>query len=356
MARDLLIGTYTQRLPDVDGHAEGVLSARFDGSAVTDVSVAARVPNPSWVAVSADGAYVYAVEETSPDGGVCAFARAADGTLRPLGRVSSGGASPAHLTLHPSGRLLATGTYGSGTVSVFALAADGALGERTAFVQHEGHGPDPVRQEGPHVHQLVIDPVTGDLIVVDLGIGEVRWYALSPAGELRLRPEATVVVGAAGPRHLAFHPDGRHAFLVNELASTLDLLRRDGDRFECVQTVGTRGPSASGGDNLPAAVCVTSDGRTVLVSNRGDDTIAVYAFEPPVSASGSASPALELLEVVEVGGRAPRALLITPEGDRVLAACQDSDEVVVFAFDAAARTLVRLGSSPAPTPVCLVVT
>ncbi|GAA4137829.1 lactonase family protein [Leifsonia shinshuensis] len=347
MAHDLLIGTYTQRLPHVDGHAEGVLSARFDGTAVGDVAVAARVPNPSWVAVSVDGSRVYAVEETGPDGGVSAFARSADGSLRPLGRVSSGGDSPAHLALHPSGRFLLTGTYVGGNVSVFALDAGGALGERTAFVQHEGRGPDAVRQEAPHVHQLGMDPVTGAVVVVDLGIGEVRWYALSDAGELTLRPEATVAVGAEGPRHLAYHPDGRHILLLNELGSTLEVLRREGDRFERVSSVGTRGPAAdASAANLTAAVRLTADGRTVLATNRGDDTIAVFAFD--ASTSG-----LELVEVVPVGGRAPRDLVLSPEGDRVLAACQDSDEVVVFAFDPATRALRRLGSSPVPTPVCL---
>ena len=345
MANDLLIGTYTQRLPHVDGHADGVLSARFDGTAVVDVAVAARVPNPSWVAVSADGSHVYAVEETGPDGGVSAFSRLPDGTLRPLGRVSSGGDSPAHLALHPSGRFLLTGTYVGGTVSVFELLEDGAIGARTAFVQHEGHGPDPARQEAPHVHQLSVDPQTGDVVVVDLGLGEVRWYGLSPSGALTLRPEATVAVGAAGPRHLAYHPDGRHILLLNELDSTLDVLRREGDRFEVVASAGTRGPSAAGA-NQTAAVRVTADGRTVLVTNRGDDTIGVFAFDAP-------SAALELVSVVPAGGRAPRDLVIFPDGDRVLAACQDSDEVSVFAFDAGTRELRLLGVSAVPTPVCL---
>lgn len=347
MTSELLIGTYTQRLPHVDGHAEGLLAARFDGSAVTGVAVAARMPNPSWVALSPDGRTVYAVEETGPDGGIRAFAREVDGTLRSLGRASSGGEAPAHLAVHPSGRFLLTGTYVGGTVSVFALAADGSLGERTAFVQHEGHGPDPARQESPHVHQLVVDPVTGDVVVVDLGLGEVRWYALSEVGELTLRPEATVEVGASGPRHLAFHPDGRHILLLNELDSTLEVLRREGARFERVAVVGSRGPDAAATTkNLPAAVRVTADGRTVLVTNRGDDTIGVFTFD-------AAASALSLVEVVPVGGRAPRDLVVSPRGDRVLAACQDSDEVVVFAFDAATRSLRRLSASPVPTPVCL---
>ncbi|WP_431246201.1 lactonase family protein [Leifsonia xyli] len=343
MPRELLIGTYTENLPHVDGHAEGVLSARFNGTSVTDVRVAARVTNPSWVASAPGGRTVYAVSETEPDGRVVAYARSEDGTLTELNSVSSGGASPAHLVVHPALPLLVTGTYGSGTVSVYALAADGSLGARTAFVQHEGRGPDPSRQEGPHVHQLSIDPQTGDVVVVDLGLGEVRWYALSERGELELRAEATVVIGSAGPRHLAFHPDGTHAVLVNELDSSIDVLRRDGTRFVRAHSTTTRADGATG-DNAPAAVCITDSGTTVLASNRGDDTIAVFAFDP-------ASSLLTLVASVPVGGRSPRDLVITPEGDRVLAACQDSDEVTVFAFDDAARSLTPLGASPVPTPV-----
>jgi len=354
MTRHLLIGTYTERLPFVDGHSDGLLSARFDGTAVTEVALAAEaaVPvgaagpaNPSWVAVAPDGAAAYAVSETEPDGAVVAFARAEDGTLTELGSVSSGGASPAHLVVHPFRPLLITGTYGSGTVSVFALNEDGSIGERTAFVQHEGRGPEPSRQDAPHVHQLNVDPVSGDVVVVDLGLGEVRWYALSDDGRLSLRPEATVVLGSAGPRHLAFLPDGRHVVVVNELDSSIDVLRRDGDRFVRAQSTTTRADGARG-DNAPAAVCVSASGTTVLASNRGDDTIAVFAFDPEASR-------LTLVASIPVGGRTPRDLVIAPDGARVLAACQDSDAVTVFAFDEASRTLTPLGASAVPTPVCL---
>jgi len=343
MTRELLIGTYTEHLPHVDGHAEGVLSSRFDGTGLSEPTVAARVQNPSWLAVA--GQAVYAVSETEPDGRVVAFARSADGVLTELGSASSGGPSPAHLVVHPSRPLLVTGTYGGGTVSVYALRADGSLGERTAFVEHHGGGPDPERQEGPHVHQLSIDPVTGDVVAVDLGLGEVRWYALTDDGELTLRPDATVVLGSAGPRHLAFDADGRHAVLVNELDSSVDVLRREGDRFVRVQSTTTRGEDAEG-DNAPAAVCISASGRTVLVSNRGDDTIAVFAFDRDASR-------LALVDVVPVGGRTPRDLVIAPDGDRVLAACQDSDEVAVFAFDDEARTLRPLTRASIPTPVRL---
>ncbi|WP_041766842.1 lactonase family protein [Leifsonia xyli] len=350
MVHQLLIGTYTESLPHVDGHAEGLLAATFDGAAVSPAGVAAFLENPSWIAVGPGARTVYAVEETGPDGSVTAFSREGGGALLPSGRESAGGSSPAHLAVHPSGRFLLVGSYGSGTVSVWSLDAEGMPLERTAFVQHEGSGPDPERQEGPHVHQLSVDPVTGDLVVVDLGLGEVRWYAFSEEGCLTLRPEATVVTGGAGPRHLAFHPDGGHAFLVNELESTVAVLRRGADgRFRLAGAASTRAPGADG-PNFPAAVRVTGDGRTVLVSNRGDDTIAVFAFD-------GAESRLRLATFAPAGGRSPPPpdLVLTPEGDRVLVSCQDSDRVTVFAFDPETRALTWLSDNAVPTPVCVVV-
>ncbi|WP_314147985.1 lactonase family protein [uncultured Leifsonia sp.] len=345
MDHRLLIGTYTERLPHVDGIAPGLLSATFDGTRLSEARLEVPLRNPSWLAVAPGGGHVYAVEETGPDGAVATI-ELRDGGLYPRGVDSAGGDSPAHVVVHPSGRFLLTGTYGSGTVSVYAIAADGTLGERTAFVQHEGHGPDPARQDAPHVHQLSVDPVTGDVVVVDLGLGEVRWYALSEDGALALRPEATVVTGASGPRHLAFHPDGRHALLVNELDSTLDVLRRDGDRFVRAHSVSTRSPGADG-PNLSAAVRVSADGGTVLVTNRGDDTVAVFAFD-------AAASRVAFVSAVPAGGATPRDLVLSPEGDRVLVACQDGRQVTVFAFDPAGRVLTPLSANPVPTPVCLV--
>ena len=345
MTRQLLIGTYTEILPHVSGSARGILQADFDGTTVRDARLVGECTNPSWVTASTDGTRVYAVRETEPDGAVEAFARGADGALTLLSSASSGGATPAHLALHPSGRYLVAGTYGGGSVSVFALAADGSLGARTAFVQHEGNGPNASRQEGPHVHQLSFDPVTGDLVVVDLGLGDVRWYAFGDDGTLTLRADATIVLGSSGPRHLAFAPDARHAFVVNELDSTVAVLRRAGDRFEVASSASTRADGGSGA-NSPAAVRVAEDGRTVFVSNRGDDTIAVLAFDEQTAT-------LALVDVISTAGRAPRDLVVAPGGSRILVANQDSSDVSVFAYDPDSRALTHLSTTPVPTPVSL---
>ncbi|WP_460633063.1 lactonase family protein [Leifsonia lichenia] len=357
MTRQLLIGTYTEILPHVSGRARGILQAEFDDTTVRDARVVAELANPSWVTATADGSRVYAVSETEPEGAIVALAARggaagggaaggdAAGVLVELSSESSGGAAPAHLALEPSERFLATGTYGGGSISVFALADDGSLAARTAFVQHEGSGPDADRQESPHVHQLSFDPSTGDLVVVDLGLGDVRWYAFGDDGSLTLRPEATIVLGAAGPRHIVFAPDARHAFVVNELDSTVDVLRRDAGRFVVASSTSTRPEDASGA-NSPAAVRVTDDGRTVFVTNRGDDTIAVFAFDQP-------SATLTLVDAVPTQGRTPRDLVVAPGGSRVLTANQDSGDVSVFAFDPETRALTHLSTAPVPTPVSL---
>lgn len=349
MIRDLLIGTYTESLPHVDGRGGGVLGAGFDGHAVHEPALAAAAINPSWVTATSDGSRVYAASETVPDGAVAAFARDASGGLAPLGLCSSGGAAPAHLTLDPSERFLIVGNYGGGSISVFALTESGALGERAAFVQHEGSGSSLDRQAEPHVHQLSFDPVTGNLVVVDLGLGAVLFYAFGSDGSLVELPEERVIIGAAGPRHLAFHPDGEYAFLANELDSTLTLLRRSGRGFEVVSSASTR-PMDASGPNHPAAVRTSDDGRTVFVTNRGDDTVAVFAFE---AADDGVAAELTLVTSVATQGATPRDLVVAPGGDRVLVANQDGGSVAVFSFDAQSRRLVFLSLTAAPTPVCL---
>jgi 6-phosphogluconolactonase len=360
MVSELLIGTYTQSLPHVDGKADGILSARLDGHDLVDVALAAKVANPSWVTATTDGSRVYAAIETEPVGAVAAFSRSTDGVLTPLGQVTAGGAAPANLTLDPSERFVVVGTYGGGSFSVYRVGDDGSLGERAAFVQHEGSGPDESRQEGPHVHQLSFDPITGDLVVVDLGLGEIRFYAFGADGSVALRPEATVSSGAAGPRHLAFHPSGAYAFVANELHSTVDVLRRDGDRFVLVGSASTR-PADASGENAPAAVRVSGSGSTVFVTNRGDDTVAVLGFAAGADAGaagaglGAVAPvsALSLVATIPSRGAGPRDLVLSPEGDRVLVANQDGGIVAVFSWDESTRTMELLSVAEVPTPVCL---
>jgi 6-phosphogluconolactonase len=351
---ELIVGTYTERLPHVDGQAEGIGSCTFADGAIGPVRVLARTRNPSFVVLSADGRHLYAVNETvefsgQPGGGVTAFARdPGSGELSLLNSCSSGGVEPAHLELDPSGRFLLVANYRSGSVAVFRKAADGSIGPRTDFVQHEGSSVDPVRQTGPHAHMIMFDPVTNDVLVPDLGLDAVLCYTLSGEGKLTEHPNRRIrTEPGAGPRHLAFHPDGAHLLLVNELDNTVLALRRAGDGFETAAVASTL-PAGFAGHSQAAAIRISPSGRTVLVSNRGEDsdTIALFRFD-----AGQGS--LELAGLVPSSGREPREMIFAGGGQFVIVADQDTDALVVMEFSEDPPRLRQLSTAKVPTPVCL---
>lgn len=352
MPRSLLIGTYTEKLPHVDGKADGILTADFEDGVVGSSRVAATVRNPSWLTTTADGQVLYSVVETvefegQKGGGVAAYARDPHtGILTPLNTASSAGTEPAHLELDPSGRFLLVANYRTGSVAVFVLEHDGSLGNMVDHVQHEGSSVHPVRQTGPHAHQILFDPVTGHVIVPDLGMDAVLFYTLDDSGHLReLEASRIEVTPGAGPRHLAFHPDQRHLLLLNELDNTLVVLRREGTGFTTTDLKSTL-PADFKGHNQTSAVRVSASGNLVFASNRGLDSIAVFAFDAD---SGTA----ELKAVEPTRGLEPRDFIETPDGSLLLVANQDSDTIVTFAIDASVPSLTYVSTAAAPTPVCL---
>lgn len=355
----LIIGTYTEQLPHVRGKADGVLAASFDPAdgRIGPVAPLATARNPSYLAVSASGENAYAVHETldfagEPGGGITAYARdPGSGCLTALNARPTRGQSPCHVALDRSGRFALAANYGqgAGSVTVHRLEPDGRLGDLTDHVTHTGSGPDPVRQATAHAHMVASDPVTGDILAADLGADAVLVYALGDDGRLRPRAAARLAAApGAGPRHLAFHPDGGHLFVANELDSTVCALRREGDRFVLTSRASTRPAGADGdGANLAAAIRVSPSGRHVLVSNRGDDSLAVLRFDPETSA-------LSLVSVMPGTGECPRDVTVAPDGRHVIVAAQDGDRLTSYAFDDQAGALRPLHSVTAPTPVCLV--
>ena len=203
---ELIIGTYTERLPHVDGQAEGILSCRYEDGTIGPVRVLAPTRNPSFLVVSPDGGRLYAVNETvefegQPGGGVTAFARdPRTGDLSLLNTRPSGGVEPAHLELNPSGRFLLVANYRSGSVAVFELGPDGSIGPMTDHVQHQGSSVHPIRQSGPHAHMIMFDPGNGNVLVPDLGVDAILCYELSDEGKLVERPRQRIETAAgAGP-------------------------------------------------------------------------------------------------------------------------------------------------------------
>jgi 6-phosphogluconolactonase len=335
--RPLYVGTYTS----ADGGGAGIALASYDPATgrITGSGTLTGVPDPSYLAVHPDGRTLYAVDERA-DGAVTAV-RLAD--RRILGTRSTGGAGPCHLSVHPSGRWLLSASYGSGSVAVHPLDASGAPGERTALVTHTSPPPGP-GQQGPHAHQFVTSPDGGHVLAVDLGTDTVYSYRLDPArGTLTEVARAHARPGA-GPRHLAFHPGGRYAYLANEVDDTVAVCAYDPGSGRL--TIGEPQSTGSGGGvNYPAQFVVTADGGYAFLANRGHNSLARYAVE-----AGGAR--LRLLGTVPVGGDFPRQIALSPDGGLLFAANQRSGTVTVFHVDPAGGEL-RSAGEPFASPVAV---
>jgi 6-phosphogluconolactonase len=347
----LVIGTYTEELPHVLGRASGIGIALAENGVLGPLAESAYLKNPSWLGTDSTGRRMYAVSETAefegqPTGGVASFEFDGKGVPVLLNVVSSGGREPAHLAVDPSGRYLVVANYGSGSVAVFELGASGDVGERIQLVQHTGGTAGSARQEAPHPHQVIFDPVTGDAMVTDLGLDAVFVYELGSDGHLTERASARIrLESGAGARHIAFHPSGRYLFVVGELTSTLATYVRSGSQFSRTDLTSTL-PEGFRGHNQAAAVRVSASGRFVFASNRGHDSVAMFRFD-------ESAGALALVHVVPSAGKTPRDMVQSPVGEHLLVANQDSDTIVTFAIDEEAATLTKVSEARALTPVCL---
>lgn len=337
----VFIGTYTETMPHVRGVAGGILVGDYDDGAITALrTVPAR--NPSWLVVSPTHVYAVAEAGGGDEGQVCVFARA-EKSLEHVQTVPSGGREPAHLALDPSGRFLVVANYADGVLVVLALSGNGLVERAAHRVQLEGRSAHPVRQSGPHPHQALFDPISGDLLVTDLGTDAVVRYGFGSDGSLAELARIRVAPGS-GPRHAAFHPDGEHLLVLNELASTIAVFRREGAEFVAESLVSTLPPDA-GAVSFASALAITADGERVYASNREHASIAVFAW------TGSA---LSPLQYEPTRGRMPRGFTLASDQRFLLVGNQDSDTVVTFARDASGL-LVYAGITDAPTPVCVVV-
>jgi 6-phosphogluconolactonase len=351
------IGTYTRRESFVDGKAEGIYIYHLDpGSG--ELTYAATVTgesmvNPSFLTVSPDRRFLYAVNEISGDKGthgtVSAFAVDPEtGGLRYLNQQSTHGLAPCYVHVEPEGGYCLVANYETGNLGVLPIRPDGRLGEATDVVQFSGSGPNPERQAGPHAHMVLSDPAGDYILAVDLGTDRLMAFRLDRERSALVPAETpwTQLSPGSGPRHLAFLPDGSFAYVINELQSTITALRYGRGAFEAIQTLSTL-PADFTGQNLGAAIKVAPYGRFLYASNRGHNSIAIYTIDPQTGQ-------LTLVGHEPTQGVGPRDFTIHPSGALLLAANQDSDTVVTFRIHPESGVLRATGHVAAvPTPVCL---
>jgi 6-phosphogluconolactonase len=337
--------------------ADGILVCRLhpETGALERLGAVRGLYNPSFLALHPSGRFLYAVERKVDQpgletGAVTAFAvDPAGGALRLLNRQPSYGASPCHVSVHPSGRYVFAANFQSGHVAALPIAPDGSVGAATGVVQHERRGPLP-SQAGPHAHFILSDPAGAFVLACDLGVDKVFVYRLDNGGRLMPNdPPHVALPPGSGPRHLAFHPNGRLVYVINQIASTLTVCAYDAARgaLDPLQTLSTLADGYAG-QHSAAHVLVHPSGRFVYGSNRGPDTVAVFAVD---AASGRLRP----VQHVATQGKSPRNFAIDPAGTLLLAANERSDTIVAFRIDPDTGRLTPTGATtPAPSPTCLV--
>ncbi len=348
----LFVGTYTEK------ESKGIYAYSFDAasSELTPLGVAAETTNPSFLTIDPTSRYLYAVNEVqtykgASSGAVSAFAiNHHTGKLSLLNQVASRGADPCYIAFDKNGKYALVANYTGGSVAVFPVQADGHIGDASAFIQQQGSSVNKERQEGPHAHWIETTSDNRFTVAVDLGLDELLVYRFDArTGSLTANdPPYAKLDPGAGPRHLAFHPNGKFAYVVNELQSSITAFTYDGSRgaLHKLTTVTTL-PKGFAGSNDTAEIKVHPNGKFLFASNRGHDSIAVFSID-------SRTGALTLVDHVPTQGKTPRNFEIDPTGKLLFVANQDTDSIVVFRINLNDGRLTPTGQIlHVPAPVCL---
>lgn len=351
------IGTYTR------GESEGIYVAELDLATgeLTNLRVAGKfvsgeIQNPSFLAIHPQGHRLYAVSEVAEygehrGGAVAAFTvDPNDGELTLLNHQSSGGAGPCHVSLDREGKYLFAANYGGGSVVCKKIAADGSLLPEGGFFQHTGSSVNKQRQEAAHAHSINADPQNQFVFAADLGCDRLYAYRLDAAtGKLEATPEKNISVApGSGPRHFAFHPNGKSLYVINELANTVTgfAYAAEHGAKEELQTITTL-PEGFDGENTTAEIQIHPSGKFLYGSNRGHDSIAMFAIDQE-------SGKLTSLGQHPSGGKTPRNFGIDPTGAFLLSAHQDSNSVVVHRIDQVTGKLTKTDHQlEVPMPACV---
>ena len=342
-------GTYTRGENSSKGIYRSVLN--LETGKLSDPILAAEAQNPSFLEIHPTGQFLYAVSEAGGAGSVSAYAIEADtGNLKLLNKQPSGGAGPCHVSIDHMGKNLLVANYGSGSASVIPIKPDGRLGKSTGFVQHAGSSVNLKRQKVPHAHSINVSPDNRFAFVADLGIDKIMIYRLDiekgmiVAGD----PPFAKVKPGAGPRHFAFHPNGKYAYVINELDCTVTTFTYNSasGALTEIQTITTL-PNGFNGSNACAEVCVHPSGKFLYGSNRGHDSLVVYRVD-------LADGTLTCVEHETADIKTPRNFNVCPTGKFCLVANQGKDSVVVFRINKETGTLELTGHKVSVAqPVCV---
>jgi 6-phosphogluconolactonase len=353
----VFVGTYT------GGKSQGIYTCELDTAtgALKQLDVTGEVKNPSFLAIHPSKRFLYSVSEVGDysdtgSGAITAFTLDSQGgRLKMLNHQSSTSGGPCHLVVDRAGKNVLVANYGGATAAVLPIGADGKLAPASSTVRHAGSSVDRSRQEAPHPHSINLDPAGRFAFVADLGLDKVLVYRFdSENGTLAANdPPSVSVAPGSGPRHFAFHPSGKFAYVINEMKSTVTAFNYDAGRgvltilaTEVPDTVSTL-PGGFTSENTTAEVQVHPTGNFLYASNRGHDSIAIFAIDPT---DGS----LTGLGHEPTGGRTPRNFGIDPDGKFLLAANQDSGTITVFRIDRQTGRLASTGQSiEIPMPVCV---
>ncbi len=341
----LLIGTYTTTT------SEGIYVYRFNIQTGEPEFVSkTKSSNPSFLAVTPNGKYVYAVNENDP-GTVTAFSfQKNSGTLRQLNNAATAGAHPCYVSYNGKRNNIVVGNYSGGNISVMGVNLNGTVSAPQQTIQHKGKSINERRQEKPHVHATVFSPDCQYLFVPDLGIDKIMIYKVAQ-GSGRLTPAEQPFVevqAGSGPRHLEFHPNGKYVYLMEELSGAVSVFEYNKGKLKSIQRISAH-PLSFNGTIGSADIHVSPDGKFLYCSNRGDaNNLAIFAIDQQKGKLSIAGyqPAL---------GNKPRNFTISPEGNYLLVANQDSDEIVIFKIDKKTGLLDETKKIiKVPKPVCLI--
>jgi 6-phosphogluconolactonase len=344
------IGTYTHQ------ESRGIYHATFDADngTLSEPRLVAEAENPSWLGMHPDLPVLYAVCETGSSddrvgGTLRSYAIEDNGDLRLIASAATMGDAPCHLSVSPDGQHVAVANYTGGNVAVFPVDREGRVGEAVKVIQHEGSGPT-ARQQGPHAHAAAYDLLGDHLLVADLGIDQVRLYQIeNTPGILQPNdPPAVDLAPGAGPRHIAVHPTGDYIYVVNELDNTVTAFDYNADEGRPVplQTVTTL-PEGFDGNNSTAEIVAHPNGEVLYASNRGHDSIAIFALDPD---TGRLTPRGH----TSTGGSTPRNFNLDPSGTWLLAANQEGDSITTFKVDPGTGALTPAKTSTSiDAPVCI---